>query len=110
MRDSVGMFDASTLGKIEVVGPDAAEFMNRLYINNWTNLGVGRTRYGILLREDGFIFDDGVVARAGHRPISRHHHHGRCRRACSALMEDYPPNGVAAAQGLAGPPPPNSGP
>ncbi len=53
----------STLGKIEVVGPDAAEFMNRLYINNWTNLGVGRSRYGILLRDDGFIYDDGVVAR-----------------------------------------------
>src|SRR5258708_2329445 len=63
VRASVGMFDASTLGKIEVVGREAAEFMNRLYINNWTNLGVGRTRYGILLREDGFVYDDGVVAR-----------------------------------------------
>jgi sarcosine oxidase subunit alpha len=63
VRDSVGIFDASTLGKIEVVGPDAAEFMNRLYVNNWTNLAVGRTRYGILLREDGFVYDDGVVAR-----------------------------------------------
>jgi sarcosine oxidase, subunit alpha len=58
-----GMFDASTLGKIEVVGPDAAEFLNRLYVNSWTNLGVGRCRYGILLREDGFVYDDGVVAR-----------------------------------------------
>ena len=49
VRNGCGIFDASTLGKIEVVGPDAAEFMNRLYINNWTDLGVGRSRYGILL-------------------------------------------------------------
>jgi sarcosine oxidase subunit alpha len=57
------MFDASTLGKIAVVGADAAEFMNRMYVNSWTGLGVGRSRYGILCREDGFIYDDGVVAR-----------------------------------------------
>jgi sarcosine oxidase subunit alpha len=63
VRTSCGIFDASTLGKIDVVGADAAEFMNRLYINNWSNLGVGRSRYGILLRDDGFIYDDGVVAR-----------------------------------------------
>jgi len=63
VRSACGIFDASTLGKIEIVGSDAAEFMNRLYINNWTNLGVGRARYGILCRDDGFIYDDGVVAR-----------------------------------------------
>jgi sarcosine oxidase subunit alpha len=63
VRDGVGIFDASTLGKIEVVGPDAAEFMNRLYVNPWTKLGVGRCRYGLMLKEDGFILDDGVVAR-----------------------------------------------
>jgi sarcosine oxidase subunit alpha len=63
VRASVGMFDASTLGKIEVVGPDAAEFLNRMYVNAWTKLGVGRCRYGILCREDGFVRDDGVVGR-----------------------------------------------
>jgi sarcosine oxidase subunit alpha len=63
VRAGVGMFDASTLGKIEVVGPDATEFMNRLYTNNWSTLAVGRTRYGVLLRDDGFVYDDGVVAR-----------------------------------------------
>ena len=63
VRTTVGIFDASTLGKIEVVGPDAAEFMNRLYINDWTKLRPGRCRYGVLLKEDGFILDDGVVAR-----------------------------------------------
>lgn len=63
VRESVGIFDASTLGKIEVVGPDAAEFMNRLYINAWLKLEPGRCRYGLMLKEDGYIMDDGVVAR-----------------------------------------------
>ena len=63
VRSSVGIFDASTLGKIEVVGPDAAEFLNRLYTNPWKALAPGRCRYGLLLGEDGFIRDDGVAAR-----------------------------------------------
>ncbi|WP_407518850.1 sarcosine oxidase subunit alpha family protein [Methylobacterium oryzisoli] len=63
VRDTVGLFDASTLGKIEIVGPDAAEFMNRMYINPWTKLEPGRCRYGLMLKEDGYILDDGVVAR-----------------------------------------------
>jgi sarcosine oxidase subunit alpha len=63
VRSSVGIFDASTLGKIEVAGPDAAEFMNRMYINAWLKLEPGKCRYGIMLREDGFVYDDGVVAR-----------------------------------------------
>ncbi|NMG39181.1 sarcosine oxidase subunit alpha family protein [Chelativorans sp. ZYF759] len=63
VREAAGMFDASTLGKIEVVGPDAAEFMELMYTNPWKKLGVGRCRYGIMLREDGFVMDDGVVGR-----------------------------------------------
>jgi sarcosine oxidase subunit alpha len=63
VRSRVGIFDGSTLGKIEVVGPDAAEFLNRIYVNPWTKLEPGRCRYGIMLREDGSIFDDGVVGR-----------------------------------------------
>lgn len=62
-RETVGIFDASTLGKIEVVGKDAAEFMNRMYTNAWTKLEPGRLRYGVMLREDGFVMDDGVVGR-----------------------------------------------
>ena len=62
-RASIGITDASTLGKIEVVGRDAAEFLNRIYTNSWTKLGVGRCRYGLMLGEDGYIFDDGVVGR-----------------------------------------------
>jgi sarcosine oxidase, subunit alpha len=63
VRNGVGIFDASTLGKIEVVGPDAAEFLNRMYTNPWKALEPGRCRYGLLLKEDGFITDDGVSAR-----------------------------------------------
>ena len=63
VRDVGGIFDASTLGKIEVVGPDAAEFLNLLYTNAWDTLQPGRCRYGIMTREDGFIYDDGVVGR-----------------------------------------------
>lgn len=63
VREKVGLFDASTLGKIEVVGPDAAEFLERMYTNPWKKLGVGRCRYGLLLNDAGFIIDDGVVGR-----------------------------------------------
>ncbi|MFT5507027.1 MAG: sarcosine oxidase subunit alpha [Hyphomicrobiaceae bacterium] len=63
VRESVGIFDATTLGKIEVVGPDAAEFLNRIYTNSWLKLKPGRCRYGLMLKEDGYIMDDGVVAR-----------------------------------------------
>ena len=63
VRNAAGLFDASTLGKIEVVGPDAGEFMNLMYTNAWDTLKPGRCRYGIMLREDGFVYDDGVVGR-----------------------------------------------
>ncbi|MCY0148374.1 sarcosine oxidase subunit alpha [Hoeflea sp. G2-23] len=63
VREVAGMFDATTLGKIEVVGPDAAQFLNLLYTNGWDKLQSGRCKYGIMLREDGFIYDDGVVGR-----------------------------------------------
>jgi sarcosine oxidase subunit alpha len=63
VRESVGIFDATTLGKIEVVGPDAAEFMNRMYTNAWKKLEPGRCRYGLMLTESGFVMDDGVVGR-----------------------------------------------
>jgi sarcosine oxidase subunit alpha len=62
-RASVGLFDATTLGKIEVVGPDAATFLERLYANAFQKLEVGRCRYGLMLSEAGFLMDDGVIAR-----------------------------------------------
>jgi sarcosine oxidase subunit alpha len=88
VRSDCGIFDASTLGKIEIVGADAAEFMNRLYINNWTNLGVGRARYGILCRDDGFIYDDGVVARTAADRFHVTTTTGGAPRVL-AMMEDY---------------------
>ncbi|MEO1224844.1 MAG: glycine cleavage T C-terminal barrel domain-containing protein, partial [Pseudomonadota bacterium] len=62
-RDSVGIFDASTLGKIDIQGPDAVEFLNRIYTNGWKTLQVGKARYGIMCGEDGMVFDDGTTAR-----------------------------------------------
>ncbi|MFO1172273.1 MAG: sarcosine oxidase subunit alpha family protein [Hyphomicrobiaceae bacterium] len=61
-RTGVGILDASTLGKIEIKGKDAREFLNRVYTNAWKKLGIGRCRYGLMLREDGMVFDDGVTA------------------------------------------------
>lgn len=88
VRKSVGIFDASTLGKIEVVGPDAAEFMNRLYINAWTKLAVGKCRYGVLLREDGFVLDDGVVGRLASDRFHVTTTTGGAARVLG-MMEDY---------------------
>ncbi len=62
-RASVGLFDGSTLGKIEIVGPDAAAFLERMYANAFQKLEVGRCRYGLMLSEAGFLMDDGVIAR-----------------------------------------------
>ena len=61
VRAAAGLFDGSSLGKIEVHGPDALEFLDRFYINDLTTLKLGRARYGIMLRESGVIFDDGTV-------------------------------------------------
>jgi sarcosine oxidase subunit alpha len=88
VRSACGIFDASTLGKIEVVGPDAVEFMNRLYVNSWNSLAPGRCRYGVLLRDDGFVFDDGVVARLSEQCFHVTTTTGGAPRVL-ALMEDY---------------------
>lgn len=70
VRTSVGLLDASTLGKIDIQGPDAAEFLDRIYTNAWNKLGHGKARYGLMLNEQGFIFDDGVTTR-----LSDNHFH-----------------------------------
>jgi sarcosine oxidase subunit alpha len=62
-RHGVGILDASTLGKIDVRGPDAGEFLNRIYTNGWKNMAVGKAKYGLMLGEDGMVMDDGVSAR-----------------------------------------------
>ncbi|WP_417455190.1 sarcosine oxidase subunit alpha family protein [Kiloniella sp.] len=62
-RSSVGVCDVTTLGKIDIQGKDAAEFLNKVYANAFAKLPVGKVRYGIMLREDGIIMDDGTSAR-----------------------------------------------
>jgi sarcosine oxidase, subunit alpha len=88
VRNSLGIFDASTLGKIEVVGPDAAEFLNRMYTNPWKSLEPGRCRYGLLLKEDGFITDDGVSARLAPDRFHLTTTTGGAARVLN-MMEDY---------------------
>ncbi|HEY1936239.1 MAG TPA: sarcosine oxidase subunit alpha family protein [Acetobacteraceae bacterium] len=63
VRHAVGVCDVSTLGKIEVFGPDAGVLLDRLYTNTMSTLAVGRARYGLMLREDGLVMDDGTVVR-----------------------------------------------
>ncbi len=62
-RDSAGILDASTLGKIDIQGTDASEFLNRVYTNSWSKLAIGKCRYGLMLNEDGMVYDDGVTTR-----------------------------------------------
>ena len=70
VRKNVGVCDVTTLGKIDVKGPDAAEFLNRVYTNAWLKLPIGKARYGVMLREDGVVMDDGTTTR-----ISENHYH-----------------------------------
>jgi len=72
VRDGVAIFDASTLGKIDIQGDDAAEFLDRIYTIGFRRLGIGRCRYGLMLHEDGTIFDDGVTARLGENRYLMH--------------------------------------
>ena len=87
-RRSLGIMDASTLGKIEVVGPDAAEFVDRMYAGPFAKLAVGRCRYGLMLGEDGFILDDGVIGRLAEDRFHVTTTTGGAAHVL-ALMEDY---------------------
>jgi sarcosine oxidase, subunit alpha len=88
VRRGCGLFDASTLGKIEVVGKDVVTFLERLYVNSWASLAVGRARYGVLLRDDGFVYDDGVIARLAADRFHVTTTTGGAPRVL-AMMEDY---------------------
>jgi len=70
VRTNVGVCDVTTLGKIDIKGPNAAELLNRVYTNAWLKLPVGKARYGVMLREDGIVMDDGTTTR-----ISENHYH-----------------------------------
>jgi len=70
VRNNVGICDVTSLGKIDIKGPDSAKFLNRVYTNAWLKLPIGKARYGVMLREDGIVFDDGTTTR-----ISENHFH-----------------------------------
>ncbi len=88
VRNRVGLLDASTLGKIEVKGPDAAAFLDRLYTNTYSTLKVGRCRYGLMMNEKGFLFDDGVTARLGDDHYLVHTTSGNAEHI-AAWMEEW---------------------
>ena len=65
VRQGVGILDASTLGKIDIQGPDAREFLGRIYTNKWAKLAPGRVRYGLMCKDDGMLMDDGTTSCLG---------------------------------------------
>ncbi|RUU60273.1 sarcosine oxidase subunit alpha family protein, partial [Mesorhizobium sp. M2C.T.Ca.TU.009.01.2.1] len=65
VREAAGLMDISTLGKIDIQGPDAATLLDRVYANGFAKLAIGRARYGVMLRDDGIVFDDGTTTRLG---------------------------------------------
>ncbi len=88
VRQAVGLLDASTLGKIVVKGPDAGRFLDMLYTNMMSNLKVGKCRYGLMCNENGFLMDDGVVARLDNETFLCHTTSGGADRI-HAWMEDW---------------------
>ena len=86
VRRTAGIMDASTLGKIDIQGPDAARFLDRVYAGGFLKLGVGRCRYGLMLKDDGLIFDDGVTVRLDEQRYLMHTTTGNAE-AVSAWLE-----------------------
>jgi sarcosine oxidase, subunit alpha len=87
VRNKVGLLDASTLGKIEIKGPDAAEFLDRVYTNTFSTLKVGRCRYGLMMNELGFLIDDGVTLRLAEDHFLMHTTSGGADRIAAWLEE-----------------------
>ena len=85
VRRSVGTLDASTLGKIDIQGPDAAVLLNWVYSNAWAKLEVGKCRYGFMLDENGMVFDDGVTVRLGENHFLMHTTTGGAARVLAWL-------------------------
>ena len=85
VRGGVGTLDASTLGKIDIQGPDAATLLNWVYSNAWTKLEVGKCRYGLMLDENGMVFDDGVTVRLGENRFLMHTTTGGAARVLAWL-------------------------
>ena len=79
VRERVGIIDVGTLGKLVVLGRDAPQLLDRLYTHRFSDLPVGRIRYGLMTSDNGVILDDGTVTRLADRPLLRYHHLGQCR-------------------------------
>jgi len=88
VRNKVGLLDASTLGKIEIKGPDAATFLDRMYTNMYSTLKVGKCRYGLMMNELGFLIDDGVTVRLADDHFLMHTTSGGADRI-SAWLEEW---------------------
>ena len=88
VRNKVGLLDASTLGKIEIKGPDAAEFLDRMYTNMFSTLKIGKCRYGLMMNELGFLSDDGVTVRLSDDHFLMHTTSGGADRI-SAWLEEW---------------------
>ena len=87
VRNAVGILDASTLGKIDIQGRDAAELLDRIYTNSWKRLRTGRCRYGLMCTEDGMVFDDGVTLRLGENRFLMHTTSGNAARVLGWMEE-----------------------
>jgi len=86
-RNAVGILDATTLGKVDIQGPDASELLNRVYTNAWKQLAIGRCRYGLMCTEDGMLFDDGVTTRLGENHYMMSTTSGNAARVLAWLEE-----------------------
>ena len=84
VRTALGVLDASTLGKIDIQGRDVARFLDRIYTGMFSTLAVGKARYGLMCREDGMLFDDGVTTRLG-----EHHFHMTTTTGGAARVLDW---------------------
>jgi len=87
VRNSVGIFDGSPLGKLEIFGPDAAQFLDLMYVGTMSTLAIGQARYGLLLNENGVIVDDGIVARLGEQHFWVNTTSGGVERTAAAFEE-----------------------
>jgi sarcosine oxidase subunit alpha len=87
VRNKVGLLDASTLGKIEIKGPDAGKLLDLVYTNMFSTLKVGKCRYGLMMNEMGFLMDDGVTVRLGEDHFLMHTTSGGADRIAQWLEE-----------------------
>ena len=87
VRHGAGIFDATPLGKLEIFGPDAATFLDLMYVGTVSTLAIGRARYGLLLNENGVVVDDGIVARLGEKHFWVNTTSGGAERTAAAFEE-----------------------